>query len=121
MSRRVVVTGLGAITPLGNTIEENWEGAIRGKSGLGPITRFDADDLPVRIAGEVKDFQPEDWVDKKEIKKMDLFIHYSLAASYRALEDAKLQITEENSERAGVIIGSGMGGLMAIEHFHKML
>ncbi|MCH7646699.1 MAG: beta-ketoacyl-ACP synthase II, partial [Nitrospinae bacterium] len=121
LSRRVVVTGLGAITPLGNTIEENWEGAIRGKSGLGPITRFDADDLPVRIAGEVKDFQPEDWVDKKEIKKMDLFIHYSLAASYRALEDAKLQITEENSERAGVIIGSGMGGLMAIEHFHKML
>ena len=121
LSRRVVITGLGAITPLGNTIEENWEGAIRGKSGLGPITRFDADDLPVRIAAEVKDFQPEDWVDKKEVKKMDLFIHYSLAASYHALEDAKLQITEDMAERAGVIIGTGMGGLMAIEHFHSML
>ncbi len=118
LNRRVVVTGLGAITPLGNSVEESWEGALAGKSGLGPITRFDAHALPVRIAGEVKGFRAEDWMDRKDVKKMDLFIHYSVAASFSAIEDAKLKITEENAERAGVIIGSGMGGLMAIEHYH---
>ncbi|MEE9304754.1 MAG: beta-ketoacyl-ACP synthase II [bacterium] len=121
MNRRVVVTGLGAITPLGNSVEESWEGALAGKSGLGPITRFDAHGLPVRIAGEVKGFRAEDWMDRKDVKKMDLFIHYSVAASFSAIEDAKLKITEENAERAGVIIGSGMGGLMAIEHYHILL
>ncbi|MDV2495808.1 MAG: beta-ketoacyl-ACP synthase II [bacterium] len=121
MNHRVVVTGLGAVTPLGNSVEESWEGALAGKSGLGPITRFDAHGLPVRIAGEVKGFRAEDWMAKKDIKKMDLFIHYSVAASFSAIEDAKLKITEENAERAGVIIGSGMGGLMAIEHYHLLL
>ncbi len=121
LNRRVVVTGLGAITPLGNSVEESWEGALAGKSGLGPITRFDAHGLPVRIAGEVKGFRAEDWMDRKDVKKMDLFIHYSVAASFSAIEDAKLKITEENAERAGVIIGSGMGGLMAIEHYHILL
>lgn len=117
----MVVTGLGAITPLGNSIEVIWEKVLAGKSGLGPITRFDASGLPVRIAGEVKDFQPEDWIEKKEVKKMDLFIQFALAASFHAVEDAKLKITEENAERAGVIIGTGMGGLPAIEHFHKLM
>ncbi|MDA2916266.1 beta-ketoacyl-ACP synthase II [Nitrospinae bacterium AH_259_B05_G02_I21] len=121
MNHRVVVTGLGAVTPLGNSVEESWEGALAGKSGLGPITRFDAHGLPVRIAGEVKGFRAEDWMARKDIKKMDLFIHYSVAASFSAIEDAKLKITEENAERAGVIIGSGMGGLMAIEHYHLLL
>ena len=121
LNRRVVVTGLGAITPLGNSIDILWENALSGSSGLGPITRFDASELPVRIAGEVKDFQPEDWIEKKEIKKMDLFIQFALAASFNAVEDARLKITEENAERAGVIIGTGMGGLPAIEHFHKLI
>ncbi|MFQ6672502.1 MAG: beta-ketoacyl synthase N-terminal-like domain-containing protein, partial [Candidatus Tectimicrobiota bacterium] len=121
LNRRVVVTGLGAITPLGNSVEVSWEGAIRGESGIGPITQFDAHALPVRIAAEVKDFRAEDWMDRKDAKKMDLFIQYSVAASFHALEDAKLKITEEDAERAGVIIGTGMGGLRAIEHFHKVL
>ncbi len=121
LNRRVVVTGLGAVTPLGNSVEESWEGALAGKSGLGPITRFDAHGLPVRIAGEVKGFRAEDWMERKNVKKMDLFIHYSVAASFSAIEDAKLKITEENADRAGVIIGSGMGGLMAIEHYHLVL
>jgi 3-oxoacyl-[acyl-carrier-protein] synthase II len=121
LNRRVVITGLGAITPLGNTVEANWEAALRGECGIGLITRFDASNLPVRIAAEVKDFQPEDWIERKEVKKMDLFIQYSVAASFNALEDARLKITEDIAERAGVIIGAGLGGLPAIEHFHKIL
>jgi 3-oxoacyl-[acyl-carrier-protein] synthase II len=121
LNRRVVITGLGAITPLGNSIEANWENVLNGASGVGYITRFDAHGLPVRIAAEVKDFRAEDWMDKKDVKKMDLFIHYSVAASFTAIEDAKLKITDENAERAGVIVGSGMGGLMAIEQYHKLL
>jgi 3-oxoacyl-[acyl-carrier-protein] synthase II len=121
LNRRVVITGVGAITPLANSVEVNWEKVLAGESGLGPITRFDASDLPVRIAGEVKDFHPEDWIEKKEVKKMDLFIQFAMAASFHAVESAKLKITEENAERTGVIIGTGMGGLPAIEHFHKVM
>lgn len=119
--RRVVVTGVGAITPIGNTLEETWEAICKGESGIGEITRFDASDFPTRIAAEVKDFNPEKYIDKKEIKKMDTFIHYAIGASIMALDNSGLQISENNSHRIGVIIGCGMGGLSAIEHYHKVL
>lgn len=119
--RRVVVTGVGAITPIGNTLEETWEAICKGESGIGEITRFDASTFPTRIAAEVKDFNPEKYIDKKEIKKMDTFIHYAIGASMMALDNSGLQISENNSHRIGVIIGCGMGGLSAIEHYHKVL
>jgi len=119
--RRVVVTGVGVVSPLGTGNAKNWEALIAGKSGIAPITRFDASDLPVKIAGEVKDFVAEDFIDKKEIKKMDLFIQYSLAAAQFAMEDSGLVITEENAERIGVLVGAGLGGLPAIERYHSAL
>ena len=119
--RRVVVTGVGVVSPLGTGNAKNWEALIAGKSGIAPITRFDASDLPVKIAGEVKDFVAEDFIDKKEIKKMDLFIQYSLAAAQFAMEDSGLVITEENAERVGVLVGAGLGGLPAIERYHSAL
>jgi 3-oxoacyl-[acyl-carrier-protein] synthase II len=119
--RRVVVTGVGVVSPLGTGNSKNWEALIAGKSGIGPITRFDASDLPVKIAGEVKDFVAEDFIDKKEIKKMDLFIQYSLAAAQFAMEDSGLVINEENAERVGVLVGAGLGGLPAIERYHSAL
>jgi 3-oxoacyl-[acyl-carrier-protein] synthase II len=119
--RRVVVTGVGVVSPLGTGNAKNWEALVAGKSGIAPITRFDASDLPVKIAGEVKDFVPEDFIDKKEIKKMDLFIQYSLAAAQFAMEDSGLVITEENAERVGVLVGAGLGGLPAIERYHSAL
>jgi 3-oxoacyl-[acyl-carrier-protein] synthase II len=120
MDRRVVVTGLGLVTPLGIGVEASWKAAIEGRSGIGPITHFDASQLPVRIAGEVKDFDPSLYIEPKEIKKMDRFIHFAMAASAMAMEDSGLKITEENAERVGVIIGAGMGGLPAIEYYHKV-
>ena len=119
--RRVVVTGVGVVSPLGTGNSKNWEALLAGKSGIGPITRFDASDLPVKIAGEVKDFVAEDFIDKKEIKKMDLFIQYSLAAAKFAMEDSGLVINEENAERVGVLVGAGLGGLPAIERYHTSL
>jgi len=119
--RRVVVTGVGVVSPLGTGNGKNWEALMAGKSGIGPITRFDASDLPVKNAGEVKDFVAEDFIDKKEIKKMDLFIQYSLAAAHFAMEDSGLAITEENAERVGVLVGAGLGGLPAIERYHTAL
>ncbi|MFN2258169.1 MAG: beta-ketoacyl-ACP synthase II, partial [Desulfuromonadaceae bacterium] len=92
-----------------------------GQSGIGPITRFDASELATRIAGEVKDFNPEDYIDKKEIKKMDLFIQYGLAAATMAYEDSGYEITPDNAEMVGVLVGSGLGGLPAIEHYHKVM
>lgn len=118
--RRVVVTGLGLITPLGTGVDSSWSAFLEGKSGIGRITRFDASDLPVHIAGEVKDFDPSLYIEQKEIKKMDRFIHFALAASTMAIEDSGIRITDENAERIGVIIGSGIGGLPAIEHYHKV-
>lgn len=118
--RRVVVTGLGLITPLGIGVDASWKAFIEGRSGIGRITCFDASDLPVQIAGEVKGFDPSLYIEPKEIKKMDRFIHFALAASTMAIEDSGLKITEENAERVGVIIGSGIGGLPAIEHYHKV-
>lgn len=120
-SNRVVVTGLGLITPLGLNVSESWSSALAGTSGIGKITHFDPSDLPVHIAGEVKGFDPSQHIEAKEIKKMDRFIHFAISATAMALEDAKLKITEENAERVGVIVGAGMGGLPAIEHYHKVL
>lgn len=117
--RRVVVTGLGLVTPLGTGVEASWKAAIEGKSGIGNIIQFDASQFPVRIAGEVKDFDPALYIEAKEIKKMDRFIHFAMAAATMAVEDSGLKITDENAERVGVIIGAGMGGLPAIEHYHK--
>lgn len=121
MSRRVVVTGLGIISPLGIGVNANWEAVCEGKSGIGTISKFEVhDDFPVTIAGEVKGFQPEDYLDHKEIKKMDTFIHYAVACSQMALEDSGLTITDDNAERVGVLVGVGLGGLPAIEKYHKI-
>ncbi len=120
-SRRVVVTGVGLVSPLGVGTAENWHALLAGKSGIGPITRFDTTDYPSRIAGEVKGFNPLDYVDKKEVKKSDTFIHFALAAARFALEDSGLRIGEENADRVGVVIGSGIGGLPLIEATHKTL
>ncbi len=117
--RRVVITGIGVVSPLGCGNAKNWDALVNGRSGIGPITRFDASAMPVRIAGEVKDFNPEDFIDKKEIKKMDLFIQYALAASQFAMEDSGLAVTEENAERVGVLVGAGLGGLPTIEKYHN--
>jgi 3-oxoacyl-[acyl-carrier-protein] synthase II len=120
-SRRVVVTGVGLVSPLGVGTAENWHALLAGKSGIGPITRFDTTEYPSRIAGEVKGFNPLDYVDKKEVKKSDTFIHFALAAARFALEDSGLRIGEENADRVGVVIGSGIGGLPLIEATHKTL
>ncbi|OQY20159.1 MAG: beta-ketoacyl-[acyl-carrier-protein] synthase II [Desulfobacteraceae bacterium 4572_35.1] len=119
--RRVVVTGVGAVSSLGTGVEKNWSALTAGKSGIDLITRFDASELPSQVAGEVKDFDPAKYIPKKEIKKMDLFIQYSLAAAEMAMEDSGLQINEENAERVGVLVGSGLGGLPAIEKYHDVL
>lgn len=115
LKRRVVITGMGAVTPLGNTIEETWEGICRGKSGIAPITRFDCTAFETKIAGEVKGFDPLRYVNKKELRRLDDFIIYALAAAEMALADAGLVIGEERAERTGVIIGSAIGGLATIE------
>jgi 3-oxoacyl-[acyl-carrier-protein] synthase II len=119
--RRVVVTGVGLVSPLGVGTAVNWRALLAGESGIGPITRFDTTEYPSRIAGEVKGFNPLDYVDKKEVKKSDTFIHYALAASKFALEDSGLKIDEGNADRVGVVIGSGIGGLPLIEATHKIL
>ena len=120
-SRRVVVTGLGLITPLGMGVETTWENLINGKSGIGKITCFDTSAFPTQIAGEVKNFNPEDFIEVKDIKKMDRFIHLAVAAATIALEGSGLKITDDNAERVGVIVGSGIGGLGTIEHYHSVL
>lgn len=119
--RRVVVTGVGMVSPLGIGNEETWNALIAGKSGVGPITRFDTSDYPAKIAGEVKGFTPETWIEKKEIKKSDTFIHYAIAAAQFAVDDAKLEFDATEAERVGVIIGSGIGGLPLIEEMHSKL
>ena len=118
MKRRVVVTGIGLVTPLGIGVEETWQSLCEGKSGVGRITRFDPSELPSQIAAEVKDFDPADFIEKKEIKKMDRFIQFGIAAAKMAVEDARLEITEAISERVGVYVGAGIGGLPAIESNH---
>ena len=119
--RRVVVTGIGVISALGTGVEKNWNALLQGNSGVDRITRFDASELPTQIAGEIKDFNAEEFIDKKEIKKMDLFIQYALAAAEMAMQDSALVINEENAERVGVLVGSGLGGLPTIEKYHEAL
>ncbi|MGO8989316.1 MAG: beta-ketoacyl-ACP synthase II [bacterium] len=121
MGRRVVVTGIGLVIPIGIGVETAWKNVCEGKSGIGPLTRFDSNGFETKIAGEVRNFNPELYIDKKEIKKMDLFIHYAIAATKEALGDARLAITPENSEQIGVIVGTGLGGLPSIEKYHKVL
>ena len=113
--RRVVVTGMGIVSPVGNTLASAWDNVINGRSGVGQITHFDASAYTTRIAGEVRDFDAKSWVNPKDAKKMDTFIHYGLAAALMAMDDAGLQIDEGNAERAGVLIGSGIGGVRGIE------
>src|SRR5688572_13053964 len=121
VNRRVVVTGLGLITPLGTGIQKTWEGICKGTSGVDRITSFDASEYPSQIAGEVKDFNPEDFIERKEVKKMDVFIQYALAAGTMAVEHAGLKISEENADRVGVIVGAGIGGINSIERYHSVL
>jgi len=121
LKRRVVVTGLGLITPLGTGVDKTWSGLCAGKSGIQRITKFDSSSHACQIAGEVTDFNPADYIEKKDIKKMDTFIHYAVGASQMAVDDAGLKVTEENADRVGVYIGSGIGGLPAIEAYHKVL
>jgi len=121
LKRRVVVTGIGLVTPCGIGTDNVWNNILSGKSGIGPITRFDVDRFDTKFAGEVKDFNPEDYVQPKEVKKMDLFIHYALAAAQIAVKDAGLDIGKEDSERVGVVVGTGLGGLPTIEKYHSVL
>ncbi|OGR00792.1 MAG: beta-ketoacyl-[acyl-carrier-protein] synthase II [Deltaproteobacteria bacterium RIFOXYD12_FULL_55_16] len=120
VGRRVVVTGVGLVTPLGTGVEKTWSALCEGKSGIGPITRFDASEVGVNIAAEVKDFQVEDHIDKKVAKHLELFVQYAVAAAGEALRNAGLQITEENASRVASIMGCGLGGLPTIEKYHQV-
>jgi 3-oxoacyl-[acyl-carrier-protein] synthase II len=119
--RRVVITGLGMLSPLGLSYASSWEGALAGKSGIRGIERFDVSDYSVRIAGELPDFDPSDVIAKKDLKKMDPFVHYALYAGVKAFEDSGLEITEANEDRVGVYIGAGIGGIGSIEHWNQVL
>ena len=117
--RRVVVTGIGAVTPLGNDVETTWNNIVAGVSGIGPLTRVNADDFPAKVAAEVKNFEPGDFIDKKDARKMDRFTQFAVAASLMAVKDAGLDINEENSDRIGVWIGSGIGGMETFENQYQ--
>lgn len=120
MKKRVVITGIGAVTPLGNDAFSSWDNLIQGVSGIDTITKFDIDQLSVKVAGEVKNFNPEDYIDRKEARRMGRFSHFAIAASKMAVQDAKINIGEDvHPERVGVWIGSGIGGLGEFEEQHK--
>jgi len=119
--RRVVVTGLGCISPVGNSVDEAWNALIAGKSGIANITKFDASGFSTHFAGEVKDFRIDEYIPAKEARHMDTFIHYGIAAGMQAVKDSGLVVTEENAERIGVLVGSGIGGLPLIEDTHAEL
>ena len=121
LRKRVVITGLGLVIPIGIGVETAWKNVCEGRSGIGRLTRFDPNGHETKIAGEVKGFNPENYIEKKEIKKMDLFIQYALAAAREAVEDSQLKIVPENSEQVGVIVGTGLGGLPTIEKYHQIL
>jgi len=121
LKRRVVVTGIGLVTPCGIGTDNVWNNILSGKSGIGPITRFDTEQFDTKFAGEVKDFNPEDYIQPKEVKKMDLFIHYAIAAAHIAMNDSGLDMGKEDSERVGVVVGTGLGGLPTIEKYHSVL
>ena len=120
-NRRVVVTGIGLVSPVGIGTDVNWRALTTGQSGIGKITRFDASAFAARIAGEVKGFDPLQFVEKKDVKKMDVFIQYAIAASQFAMDDAKLEITSANAANIGVFVGSGIGGFTSIEREHEAL
>ena len=113
--RRVVVTGMGMVSPLGNDMASSWDGIINGRSGLGPITSFEASQFTTRIAGEIRNFDPTAFMTAKDVKKMDAFIHYGIAASLMAMDDSGLEVTEANAERIGALVGAGIGGILGIE------
>ncbi len=117
--RKVVVTGIGAVSPLGIGVKPTWEGILSGKSGVGLITKFDTTNFPVKVAAEVKGFDPEVFIDKKECKRMDPFIHYAMSAAAMAVEDSRLVIDEALAPKTGVYIGSGLGGLTTLEKYHQ--
>ncbi|MDP9728459.1 beta-ketoacyl-ACP synthase II [Alicyclobacillus sp. TC] len=121
MQKRVVVTGLGAVTPVGSTVESFWQNLLAGKSGIGLIDRFDVSEYPVRIAGQVKGFQAEDYIEKKEIRRFDMYAQFAVGAAVQALRQSGLQITEENAARVGVYIGSGIGGLQTMLENYNVL
>jgi 3-oxoacyl-[acyl-carrier-protein] synthase II len=118
--RRVVVTGIGAVTPLGNDIDTTWKNIIEGKSGVGPLTRINADEYPAKVSAELKDFNPEAFMEKTDARKMDRFTQYAVAAALMAVKDANLTINDENSDRVGVWIGSGIGGMETFEKQHEI-
>jgi len=117
--RRVVVTGFGIISPIGNSVQDNWDGLMKGKSGIDTITRFDIEGFPTTVAGEVKNFDPADHINKKDVRKMDRFIQLAMAAAKEAMGHSGLAITEEFAHRVGVFMGSGLGGLETIERYHE--
>jgi len=119
--RRVVVTGMGLVSPVGIGVEESWQALVAGKSGIAPITHYDASTYPTRIAGEVKGFEPDRFMERKEARRNDRFIQFALAAADMAVKDAGIDFAKEDPERVGVIVGSGMGGLATIEDTHKTL
>jgi 3-oxoacyl-[acyl-carrier-protein] synthase II len=119
--RRVVVTGIGMVTPVGIGVEESWKSVCEGRSGVGPVTKFDASQFPSQVAAEVKDFRPEDFMEKQKVRRFDTFIHFAIASARMAIEDAGLKIDDNNRDRVGCVTGSGIGGLPMIEHFHKVL
>jgi len=121
MKRRVVITGVGVISPVGNDADTFWKSLQEGKSGIDKITSFDASDYPTQIAGEVKNFDPEQYMDKREVRRTDRYVQFALAAAKMAVQDAKLEITDENAEQVGVYIGSGIGGLSTWEDQHQVL
>ena len=121
MKRRVVVTGLGAVTPIGNTVEEFWSGIKEGKVGIGEITKFDTTEYKVKIAAEVKDFQAKDRMDFKAARRMEPFSQYAVAAAKEAFEDAGLDMSKEDPFRVGVIVGSGIGSLQAVEKEYEKI
>jgi 3-oxoacyl-[acyl-carrier-protein] synthase II len=121
LRKRVVITGLGLVIPTGIGVGTAWKNVCEGRSGIGRLTRFDPNGHETKIAGEVKGFNPENYIEKKEIKKMDLFIQYALGAAKEAIEDSQLKITPENAEQVGVIVGTGLGGLPTIEKYHQVL
>ena len=118
-NKRIVVTGLGVVSPVGSSVAKAWQALVSGSSGIGKINDFDASDLPVQIAGQVDDFNPEDYIKPKDLKKMDTFIQYGIGAAIQAIQDSGLEITTENAHRIGAAIGSGIGGLPMIEANHK--
>jgi 3-oxoacyl-[acyl-carrier-protein] synthase II len=121
MKRRVVITGLGMVTPLGTGVEKNWEVLCAGKSVIGPVTKFDTSEFKSKIAAEVTDFNASDFMDKQQLRRFDIFIHYGIASARMAMEDSGLKITPENSKKIGCLTGSGLGGLSMIESYHKIL